>query len=253
MCPTDSYTVFHPILLATLQEFNILILQMETCGPGRILNLPGVTEMNSTPHRSDSKLKSFLGSALQWPFLLKAIPLYLFIMWFTRQGYITQHIYLHGNLVKQGTGYLLYVSDEKWYSERQEWFCHRLADRAANLDLFCCTSTLVIKKHLPQNIARVKLVITCDWCMCCAWQKLAVVGATTETRQEGSQLESFIPTDQLWVLAKGCINTSIWAQGILIMKLLFHAVANPNLSCPLWLKNIRLLDSHGMSLNLTRT
>lgn len=33
------------------------------------------------------------------------------------------------------------------------------------------------------------------------------------------------------------------------MKFLFHAVAN--LSCPLWLKNIRLLDSHGMSLNPT--
>lgn len=47
MSPKDSYAVFHPILQATLQEFNIFILQMKTHCPRSTPTLPRVTEIDS--------------------------------------------------------------------------------------------------------------------------------------------------------------------------------------------------------------
>lgn len=47
MSPKDSYAVFYPILQATLQEFNIFILQMKTRCPRSTPTLPRVTEIDS--------------------------------------------------------------------------------------------------------------------------------------------------------------------------------------------------------------
>lgn len=88
--------VFYPIPLAVLQEFNILILQVETSQWGVAANPPSVTDMVLVPPLSNLKLSLLLGSALQRPLVLKTTPPYVFIMRLTGRVYIPQHIYLQG-------------------------------------------------------------------------------------------------------------------------------------------------------------
>lgn len=113
--------IFHPIPLATLQEFNVLLSQMETGCSAGTLNLPHVTEIDPAPHLSDSKLSLLQGSVLLQPLLKAPLP-YLFIMWLTMCVYLTQHICLQGNL-EISKGRAIYSSDEKWW-QRQRRCCH---------------------------------------------------------------------------------------------------------------------------------
>lgn len=75
--------VFYPIPLAVLQEFNILILQVETSQWGVAANPPSVADVVLVPPLSNLKLSLLLGSALQRPLVLKTTPPYVFIMWLT--------------------------------------------------------------------------------------------------------------------------------------------------------------------------
>lgn len=88
--------VFYPIPLAVLQEFNILILQVETSQWGVAANPPSVADVVLVPPLSNLKLSLLLGSALQRPLVLKNNPTLCIYNVAYRACYIPQHIYLQG-------------------------------------------------------------------------------------------------------------------------------------------------------------
>lgn len=151
--------IFHPISLATLQEFNVLLPQMETGCSAGTPNLPHVTEIDPAPHLSDSRLSLLQGSVLLWP-LFKSTSTFL-IYNVAYKVCLPHSAYLPSGQPwnKQRKGYLIL----RWQMMAETKTVLPLTSRP-KLPTWTCfvRPHKVMNEHLPQSV-RIRSVMTCAW------------------------------------------------------------------------------------------